>query len=68
MAVAKYSYALLPSDTARIRLLKLLPAKAKTDEIVISLQIIDFKDSDEVPHYEALSYVWGSEKIRFLSN
>ncbi|KAJ2980307.1 hypothetical protein NQ176_g2713 [Zarea fungicola] len=62
MSVAKYSYALLPSDTARIRLLNLLPAKDKTDEVIISLKIIDFKDSDEVPRYEALSYVWGSEK------
>ncbi|KAF2120521.1 heterokaryon incompatibility protein-domain-containing protein [Lophiotrema nucula] len=51
-------YKSLPTTTS-CRLLRILPGKAK-DPLRCSLKIIDLRDPH--PAYEAVSYVWGSQK------
>ncbi|KAF2965672.1 hypothetical protein GQX73_g7874 [Xylaria multiplex] len=50
----------VPNDSKCIRLLTLLPG-VFTDNIVVTLRIT-ILDAKHPPDYEALSYVWGSEK------
>ena len=58
--MAPYQYSALDEDASEIRLMTLLPGKFQ-DNIFITLETVTLT-RDHVPHYEALSYVWGSLK------
>ena len=58
--MALYQYPALNEDASEIRLMTLLPGK-RQDNIFITLETVTLT-RDHVPHYEALSYVWGSPK------
>ncbi len=58
--MAPYQYSALDEDASEIRLMTLLPGKLQ-DDIIITLETVTLI-RDHVPHYEALSYVWGSPK------
>lgn len=54
----QYSYRALPEDRPHIRLMKIAPAVASDDVLV--LEIGHFPLDDSCPSFVALSYVWGS--------
>ncbi len=51
----------LQPDSRQIRLLKVLPAPSITDDIRCMISDASLKPK-EIPAYEALSYVWGSDE------
>ena len=58
--MAPYQYFALDEDASEIRLMTLLPGEFQ-DDIFITLETVTLT-RDHVPHYETLSYVWGSPK------
>lgn len=63
--MARYRYRPLPGNgDGFLRLVTIHSAGYLDDDIVISLSPTTFAKGDAVPHYEALSYVWGSKKHR----
>lgn len=57
---ATFHYEALELSTT-IRVAELCSAEKYNDEIRCQLRVVDL---DESPEYEAISYVWGSEKDR----
>lgn len=61
--MAKYSYSSLKESD--IRLLRILPNADKSSRIECCLSTHSVLNSGSSPHFEALSYVWGSENSRY---
>ncbi len=56
--MAPYEYSALDEDASEIRLMTLLPGRFE-DDISIAMETVVLTE-EHIPHYEALSYVWGS--------
>lgn len=55
-----YEYQLLSDPQGQIRLLRLLPDRRGT-MIYANIDPVDFFETSDMHHYEALSYTWGSD-------
>jgi hypothetical protein len=58
-----YRYSPLNAERKEFRLMTLLPSSDSSD-ISITIDHTAFSPPEQVPHYEALSYVWGNVDSR----
>ena len=60
VVMAPYKYSALNESASEIRLMTLLPGRFE-DDIFITMETV-ILTKKYIPHYEALSYVWGSKE------